>query len=163
MRRKLWRDLTIDEKIDRWEHVDLTLKNLTPHEKRQHFDLGDWGSKTECGTVACVAGHCGLNPYFRELGFKLDFKFRPWNRVEASWYDPDNKLPKDQRGDWEIDGDISEDAALFFGGRGYDQIFLGEGVGGNQRVSDCRKAIQRYIKELKQEKADELASNRSNP
>lgn len=26
----------------------------------EHFDMGTWGTKTECGTTACIAGHALL-------------------------------------------------------------------------------------------------------
>lgn len=138
-RMKEWNELTIDEKIRRWEHVDLTLKNLSPHEKRKHFNLGEWGKKTECGTVACVAGHCGLDPYFRRQGFKLEFKFVSFHFGSKEGY-------------WEMDNDIANDAHAFFGNEGYHLVFLGEDVKGKQTVSDARKAVQRYVKELKEQK-----------
>jgi hypothetical protein len=35
--------------------------------------MGHWGYETKCGTVTCAAGHCGLDPWFRRRGFKLNF------------------------------------------------------------------------------------------
>jgi hypothetical protein len=138
---KDWVDLSMDEKIERWEHADLTLKNLSPHEKRKHFDLGDWGTKGPCGTVACVAGHCGMDPWFRRRGFKLDFEFVRYT------------CGGQKEGFWQMKGDIADDAFRFFGSEGYYRIFTGTDVRGEQRVSDSRKAIQRYLKELREQKA----------
>lgn len=39
---------------------------------RKQFDITDWGHKTECGTVACVAGWAGLIPAFRRAGLKTE-------------------------------------------------------------------------------------------
>lgn len=68
---KLWPDLTDAEKLERWEQVEQVMLNMPEHERTQHFDMGTWGTHTDCGTVACVAGHCGLNPGFIAQGFEL--------------------------------------------------------------------------------------------
>jgi hypothetical protein len=151
---KYWDDLTIDEKIARWEHVDKVLENLSPHERRKHFNLGDWGSKTECGTVACVAGHCGLDPEFRRQGFRLDFEFHKLSEGELSFYEPDDPAHK-LGGLWVMVGDLSNDAYQFFGDTGYRRIFLGVDVNGTS-VGECRKAIKRYLRDLEQDKKDQL-------
>lgn len=62
------------ELIERWQNVDRVLDAMPEHERQKHWDMGVWGEKTDCGTVACAAGQCGLDPWFRERGFKLDFK-----------------------------------------------------------------------------------------
>lgn len=69
---KDWINCTIGEKIERWENVDRVLSNLTPHERREHFDMTDWGFETDCGTIACAAGHCGLDPWFYRRGLSLN-------------------------------------------------------------------------------------------
>src|SRR6267378_1550966 len=70
---KHWDDITPKEQIARWEQVLRVLRGLTKHERKKHFNMGFFGQKTSCGTVACAAGHCGLDPWFRRRGFKLDF------------------------------------------------------------------------------------------
>lgn len=60
--------------ITRWTHVIRVLKGLSPHEKENHFNMGTFAYKTECGTVACAAGHCGLDPWFRARGLKTVFQ-----------------------------------------------------------------------------------------
>ena len=71
MKVKNFNQLTFDQKIERWENVVRVLQNLPAHEKRKHFDMANWGIINECGTVACAAGHCGLDPWFNKQGLKL--------------------------------------------------------------------------------------------
>lgn len=59
--------------IERWENVIRVLRNLTPHQRKYHFDMTTFGRKTDCGTVACAAGHCSLDPWFRRRGFLANF------------------------------------------------------------------------------------------
>lgn len=59
--------------IEKWENVHRVLHDMPEHDRQKHWDMAHWGVLTECGTVACAAGHCGLDPWFRERGFKLDF------------------------------------------------------------------------------------------
>ena len=69
---KLWDDLTTAQKVKRWEGVERVMKKLSPHQRKNHFDMRFWGKKTDCGTVACIAGHCGLDPSFRRQGFRIN-------------------------------------------------------------------------------------------
>lgn len=57
--------------IERWEQTLRVLENLSEHERRHHFDMGTWASKTKCGTVACIAGHCAMDPWFNGQGLRL--------------------------------------------------------------------------------------------
>ena len=34
-----------------------------------NFNMHTFGEKTDCGTVACIAGHCMLDPWFISRGF----------------------------------------------------------------------------------------------
>jgi len=61
------------ELIERWENVPRVLDAMTEHERQKHWDMSVWGRITECGTVHCAAGRCGLDPWFRDRGFKFDF------------------------------------------------------------------------------------------
>jgi hypothetical protein len=133
---KYWNQLTLDQRVERWENVLRVLRALTPHQRKKHWDMGDWGRKTECGTVACAAGHCGLDPYFRRRGFRLDFV-----RQEAG-------------------GEVWSESSMpvrpedFFGYAGYDTIFTSPGL---RTVSEVIVAVKEHIKELKKEAADEAA------
>lgn len=67
---KNFEECTKKEQIARWENVLRVLQALTPHQRRKHFDMAAWGYKTDCGTIACAAGHCSLDTWFRRRGFK---------------------------------------------------------------------------------------------
>src|SRR5688572_31269211 len=64
---------TADPLIERWTNVERVLAAMPEHDREKHWNMATWGEKTECGTVACAAGHCGLDPWFRRRGFKMDF------------------------------------------------------------------------------------------
>jgi hypothetical protein len=68
------------ELIERWSNTDRVLDAMTEHERQHHWDMSTWGRKTDCGTVACAAGTCGLDAWFRERGFKTVF---PLGSTEA--------------------------------------------------------------------------------
>lgn len=57
--------------IERWENCLRVLQNLTPHQRRKHWKMSAWGMMTSCGTVACAAGHCALDPWFQRRGLKM--------------------------------------------------------------------------------------------
>lgn len=69
---KPWIDCTKEEKIERWENARRVVQAIAddPHAKERHWDTGEWGFQTDCGTVGCAAGHCSMDPWFREQGFK---------------------------------------------------------------------------------------------
>lgn len=68
----IWNQCTRVEKIERWRNVLRVLLSLSPHERQRHFAMNTWGEPTPCGTVACAAGHCGMDPWFRARGFIMD-------------------------------------------------------------------------------------------
>jgi hypothetical protein len=107
------------ELIERWEHVDLVLTDMPQHERQKHWDMSQWGQATECGTVACAAGHCGMNPWFRERGFRLDIEA---GRVQI--------------------GNVRE----FFGYEGSQRIFMNSDARPVERVID---EVRGYIGELR--------------
>ena len=117
---KLWDDLTPAEKVKRWEGVERVMKKLTPHQRKHHFYMGSWGYKDDCGTVACVAGHCGLDPSFRRQGFKM---------ITDRWgesFDGPEPLP-------------------FFGSTGYFDVFMETSA----TYSQTRANISRHLKTLR--------------
>lgn len=71
---KAFYEITQKHQIERWENVLRVLRALTPHQRRKHWDMGSFGQRTDCGTVACAAGHCGLDPWFTRRGFKMIFR-----------------------------------------------------------------------------------------
>jgi hypothetical protein len=122
---KNWKELPKAQRVERWQHVVETLKRLTPHQREKHWDMSDWGRKTDCGTVACAAGHCGLDPWFRRRGFKLDF-------VKCDCGDVGCETVK------------LTDVEEFFGVEGTDAIFYGSGS-----VDDVIARVEQYVEELK--------------
>jgi hypothetical protein len=64
--------------IERWERALVVLEGMSEHERTKHFDMDSWGRKTPCGTVACVAGHCSLSPWFIERGFHSKLLHGVW-------------------------------------------------------------------------------------
>lgn len=66
--------VTQGELIERWDNVERVLDKMPTHERERHWNMGTWGEVNECGTIACAAGHCGLDPWFRERGFALNFE-----------------------------------------------------------------------------------------
>ncbi len=127
---KHWNDTTHNEKIARWEQVLRVLRSMTRHERERHFNMSFYGQKTSCGTVACAAGHCGLDPWFRRRGFKMDF------RLLKSYY-----------GRYFWDDDIS-DVEGFFGTRGFEAIFF------DSRPRTVGKVIREVLSHIKYLKAE---------
>jgi hypothetical protein len=68
---KDFKDITPQEQLVRWENCLRVLEEMTPHQRKKHFDMSNWGFVNECGTIACAAGSCGLDPWFIRRGFKL--------------------------------------------------------------------------------------------
>ena len=110
------------ELIERWSNVARVLDTMPAHERKKHWDMGDWGRMTDCGTVACAAGHCGLDPWFRERGFKLEFE------------------------DVTSVGDIS-DVPEFFGLEGSNRIFYNST---KRPVEKVLGEVREYLGELEQ-------------
>lgn len=117
----------IDRIIERWENVQRVLKALTPHERRHHFEMQSWGHKTDCGTVACVAGHCSLDPWFRRRGFAAEWdkgydvedlvptRGRSWSEMVDDFFDPPNF---EYAFGGTLSDILSESTGIFYGGRG---------------------------------------------
>jgi len=133
MEAKHFDDLKLKEKIERWDHVVMVLKKLTPHQRRKHWNMSTWGEKTACGTIACAAGHCGLNSWFRRRGFKLDFNHVKW--IDSLGLSQDY---------W--NESLSTDPSDFFGNQGTSRIFYNDDP---RPVSKVIRECETYIKELK--------------
>lgn len=76
-------ELSAAKKVERWENVLRVLKNLSPHQRRKHFDMNNFLEETACGTVGCAAGHCAMDPWFRRRGLKAELE------SDGYWYLPD--------------------------------------------------------------------------
>lgn len=124
---KYWIHCSSKERIARWENVLRVLRKLTPHERRRHWQMNTFGEKTECGTVACAAGHCGLDPWFRRRGFKMNFTTHKFDGEEY------------------FEGIIVR-AGDFFGEDGTNSIFHN---GIPRSVRKVIAEVKAYVKELK--------------
>lgn len=68
---KHWNDCSTAEKLERWTNTLRVLRATTRHQRERHFDMANWGIITDCGTVACTAGLCGLDLWFVKQGFAM--------------------------------------------------------------------------------------------
>lgn len=119
---KSFKQCTWGEKIERYEQAYRVLQQLPPKARRELFDMSTWGEKTECGTVACAGGHCGMDPWFMKKGLVL------------FGTDETNITPN-------FDQKVKE----FFGDSGFDDIFTGP----SDTVAQVQAAIRRKIKALR--------------
>lgn len=126
---KTFDECTKEQKIERWENVLRVLRALTPHQRRRHWNMGFFASVTDCGTVACAAGHCAFDPWFRRRGFAMDRK-----RIDAEYL---------------TDGsNIGYTVPYFFGKEGSDDIFFKTD---RRPVREVIKEVLAYIKSLRTE------------
>jgi hypothetical protein len=107
------------DQIERWQNAERVLTAMPEHERQHHWDMSVWGRITDCGTIHCAAGACGLDPWFRERGFKLDF-----NDGE-----PDISSPEE-----------------FFGVQGTTRIFLNTAC---RPVETVIQEVHGYVDELR--------------
>lgn len=126
-------DVSPVERVERWANVLRVLEQMPQHEREKHWDMGTWGEKTRCGTVACAAGHCGLDPWFRAQGFRLDFRLVV----------PPNE--HDEVGEWKEELPSVDD---FFGTDGADWIFYNSDA---RPVETVIEEVRDYIKDLREE------------
>lgn len=119
------------QKIERWEQCLRVLENLPEHARLHHWNMGKWGIQTDCGTVACAAGHCALDPWFTNQGFAL-----VWSN--ACMCRDCQETPHTKS--------ASLDPASFFGHDGSEKIFWDDSARPVETVIDEVKA---YIAELK--------------
>ena len=134
---KLWEDCTLKEKIERWENAIRVLKNLSPHEKRKHWDMSFWAKKTDCGTVACAASHCAMDRWFTRRGLVLEFREEEYRDVET--------------GELVMEEFATVDYDDFFGYDGSDAIFCNTDP---RPVSKVIREIENYVRFLKLTKDD---------
>ena len=119
--------IELPEQIERWQQCERVLVNMPEHEREKHWDMGTFGTKTDCGTVACAAGHCGLDTWFRERGFQLNF-------AKCTCSNPGCYTQQM--------GDVS----AFFGSTGTNRIFMNEK---HRPVEKVAEEVRQYIAELK--------------
>jgi len=154
---KEWDECTPKEKIERWVNAERVLTSLPKHERAKHWNMRHWGVETECGTVCCAAGHCGLDPWFNKRGFILKpVKLEKLIETYApSLLEKDN-VPKTLKELDEVIGPVEAGRGGFmndvqtydFFGYGADKIF---GNSDNRSVNQVIKEVRRHIKNMKQE------------
>ena len=118
--------------VERWENVLRVLRALTPHQRKKHWDMQTYGEVTECGTIACAAGHCAFDPWFRRRGFsaKPVKSNLPWDFLHGGTHVVEIMTPVNR----------------FFGDEGAENIFYNS----TQRsVGTVIKEVQAHIKKLK--------------
>jgi hypothetical protein len=115
--------------IERLEQLIRVLRGLSPHERRKHWDMSSWGYKSDCGTVACAAGHAGMDPWFTRRGFRL-FPAEYDGMAGALSIDVEDFFGDPNDEDW----------ALF----GADEIFIYP-----KTVGDVIRAAQKRIRALR--------------
>ena len=57
---------------ERLQQAKRVIEGLPEHQREKLFDIAVFAVESEWGTIACIAGHCGLDPWFQELGFFTD-------------------------------------------------------------------------------------------
>jgi hypothetical protein len=125
---KHWDSCTLDEQIERFERAVRVMQIMKPHVRAKHFKMSEWGSRTKCGTVACAAGHCALDPWFRKQGLTLRS------------LDKDFACPR------------------FFGSDANNKIFVSDelyDLSGKRGHAAALKRLRTYLSYLKAEKAIE--------
>lgn len=136
-----WDDATPEERILRASKLVETLEGLTLHEQRKHFNMSDWLWKSECGTIGCAAGQCGVRPWFRSRGFKID--------LVQDKYSDTGKLIKDS---FSTDFPALQ-TQEFFGDDIDDNIFTNDKFtkqgGGREVYKQVLNAARLYVKKLR--------------
>lgn len=123
---RLWNDCTADEKIERWLNVDRVLNELTPHEREEYWDMSVFGARTACGTIACAAGHCERDDWFRAQGLVGLYNAESSWMFEIVFYHK-NIVVTALLDKATIDGQVVPFSTMvmrFFGDIGSGQIFL---------------------------------------
>lgn len=73
---KYWDTISFKEKIERWQNAIRVLDAMPQHEREHHWDMSTFGMPTACGTVACAAGHCAMDRWFRLRGLTVRMRKR---------------------------------------------------------------------------------------
>lgn len=139
-----FKKLSRAKQIERWEQAKRVLKGLTPHERRQHFDMSVFGERTSCGTVACAAGHCGLDPWFNRRGLVMEFRpeKNTWKKIDS---ETGEGLEERVITDYVAKDNFDVDVERFFGPR-TNMVFF---VGGERTVPEVIREIEGQIREMK--------------
>lgn len=128
------------EKVARWLNVLRVLRALTPHQRRKHWNMAIFGEQTECGTVACAAGHCEADPWFRRRGFKGKYVVASGDTILVSRTIHDIDVGSWFDADW-----FGYDVREFFGMTGANAIFMNDNL---RPVGQVIREVRAHIKSL---------------
>lgn len=136
-------ELTKKEKLERWTNVVRVMQKLTKHQRKHHFFMENWGEETDCGTKACAAGFCGMDPWFQAQGIELQQD----ESKEVYGFRVDNVLLLGSSYSLKIM------LSKFFGYEGTRKIFYGEinEIGSqdlNKTYAQVMRQIRNHVKEL---------------
>lgn len=53
---------------ERWQQALRVMDGLDDRQRTKGWYMGDWGHIKECETTCCLAGWCGLDPWFQQEG-----------------------------------------------------------------------------------------------
>jgi hypothetical protein len=54
---------------ERLQQAKRVLLGLSEQQRAANFDINIYARRSDHGVIACIAGHCGLDPWFQERGF----------------------------------------------------------------------------------------------
>jgi hypothetical protein len=131
---KIFEDCTRAEQIERWRECERVLVQMPEHERLNHWNMARWGIQTDCGTVACAAGHCALDPWFQEQGLRMTFKLWTCNCPDCIEAGVSGKTI----------GSIN-DVSAFFGSDGTSSIFYNDRP---RPVESVIEEVREYIRSL---------------
>lgn len=117
--------------IERWEQALRMLEAMPPEKRAAEFDMALWGFKTACGTKACFAGHCSLDPWFIAQGFIGTFRPLTRSELEDGYYEKSIGIL-----------DFAIEPEEFFGSRGFHTVFLNSGAGYEEIAQGTRELIE---------------------
>lgn len=148
---KVWTECSLEEKVERWENVKRVVAAVgaDPHAREHHWSMRNWAQVTECGTVGCAAGHCSMDPWFKEQGFGSRQFGYAMHILRGPDYDgpEDDDAVKTSDGNYWTSWGWGIQVDKFFGQEGVRQVFLDD-----RRVTtpeDVIAATDRYIASLK--------------
>ena len=113
--------------VERWEQGLRVVLDIPPDERDERLNMAVWGYQTACGTVACFAGHCSLDDWFRKQGYTSDFEENPDSGVPELYFT--GVLPK-----------------RFFGSVGHYDILMAKDLSYDELIDAVREHIA-YLKE----------------
>ena len=55
--------------LERLQQAKRVLLSLSEQQRTANFDISIFAKRSDHGVIACIAGYCGLDPWFQERGF----------------------------------------------------------------------------------------------